>query len=77
MVETRLCFELHSSHQRTLCLAFFFFIPLGNHKERTEHLEKTPGVKFISTGALLKLMALHHGLNWHHNIKKQRQHTTL
>lgn len=77
MAGTRLCFELHSSYQRALCLAFSSSVPLGNHKERTERLEKPPGDKFISSVTLLKLMVLHHGLKWHHNIKKQRQHTTL
>lgn len=77
MAETRLHFELHSSYQRALCLSFFFSVPLGNHEERTEHLEKPPGDEFISSVTLLKLMVLHHRLKWHHNIKKQRRHTTL
>lgn len=77
MAETRLLFELHSSYQRVLCFAFFFSIPLGNQEERTEHSEKPPGDKFIASVTLLKLMVLHLGLKWHHNIKNQRQHTTL
>lgn len=47
MAETRLRFEPHSSYQKALCLAAFF-VPLGNHGERMEHLEKPPGDKFIS-----------------------------
>lgn len=77
MAETRLRFELHSSYQRPLCLASFFSPPLGNHEERTEHLEKPPGDKFISSVTLQKLMVLHHGLKWHHNIKKTRDSVLL